>query len=157
MKRSQLEPDECRPTETEWRRQRQRCVKELASKSDKGESRAAILAQAEVASGAMWEDAHERQLQNLMRLKSAEKAEGLLYGQLLPEEIDEDLEEAADNIRAQLSAPKSQRFLRFAIAMPIADPRNRSDFRDKRKQYCILSGPLNRLNAILSLLHPLDR
>ena len=24
------------------------------------------------------------------------------------------------------SAPKSQRFLRFAIAMPIADPRNRS-------------------------------
>ena len=36
-----------------------------------------------------------------------------------------------------LSAPKSQRFLRFAIAMPIADPRNRSDFQDKRKQYCI--------------------
>ena len=36
-----------------------------------------------------------------------------------------------------LSAPKSQRFLRFAIAMPIADPRNRSDFRDKRKQCCI--------------------
>ena len=35
-----------------------------------------------------------------------------------------------------LSAPKSQRFLRFAIAMPIADPRNRSDFRDKRKQCC---------------------
>ena len=33
-----------------------------------------------------------------------------------------------------LSAPKSQRFLRFAIAMPIADPRNRSDFGDKRKQ-----------------------
>ena len=27
-----------------------------------------------------------------------------------------------------LSTPKSQRFLRFAIAMPIADPRNRSDF-----------------------------
>ena len=25
----------------------------------------------------------------------------------------------------RLSAPKSQRFLRFAIAMPIADPRNR--------------------------------
>ena len=25
-----------------------------------------------------------------------------------------------------LSAPKSQRFLRFAIAMPIADPRNRA-------------------------------
>ena len=36
-----------------------------------------------------------------------------------------------------LSAPKSQRFLRFAIAMPIADLRNRSDFRDKRKQCCI--------------------
>ena len=36
-----------------------------------------------------------------------------------------------------LSAPKSQRFLRSAIAMPIADPRNRSDFRDKRKQCCI--------------------
>ena len=32
-----------------------------------------------------------------------------------------------------LSTPKSQRFLRFAIAMPIADPRNRSEFRDKRK------------------------
>ena len=31
------------------------------------------------------------------------------------------------------SAPKLQRFLRFAIAMPIADPKNRSDFRDKRK------------------------
>ena len=31
-----------------------------------------------------------------------------------------------------LSAPKSQRFLRFAIAMPIADPRNRaiSEIRD---------------------------
>ena len=26
----------------------------------------------------------------------------------------------------ELSAPKSQRFLRFAIAMPIADPRNRA-------------------------------
>ena len=36
-----------------------------------------------------------------------------------------------------LSAPKSQRFLRFAIAIPIADPRNRSDFGDKRKQCCI--------------------
>ena len=36
-----------------------------------------------------------------------------------------------------LSAPKSQRFLRFAIAMPTVDPRNRSDFRDKRKQCCI--------------------
>ena len=36
-----------------------------------------------------------------------------------------------------LSAPKSQRFLRFVIAMPIADSRNRSDFRDKRKQCCI--------------------
>ena len=34
----------------------------------------------------------------------------------------------------RLSAPKWQRSLRFAIAMPIADPRNRSDFRDKRKQ-----------------------
>ena len=31
-----------------------------------------------------------------------------------------------------LRAPKSKRFLRFAIAVPIADPRNRSDFRDKR-------------------------
>ena len=31
-----------------------------------------------------------------------------------------------------LSAPKSQRFLRFAIEMPIADPRNRSDFGDRR-------------------------
>ena len=30
-------------------------------------------------------------------------------------------------MRWALSAPKSQRFLRFAIAMPIADPRNRSD------------------------------
>ena len=38
---------------------------------------------------------------------------------------------------ARLSAPKSQRFLRFAIAMPIADPKNRSDFRNKRKQCCI--------------------
>ena len=28
--------------------------------------------------------------------------------------------------RTSLSAPKSQRFLRFAIAMPIADPRNRA-------------------------------
>ena len=28
----------------------------------------------------------------------------------------------------ELSAPKSQRFLRFAIAMPIADPRNRERF-----------------------------
>ena len=31
-----------------------------------------------------------------------------------------------------LSAPKSQRFLRFAIAMPIADPGNRSDFRENK-------------------------
>ena len=30
-----------------------------------------------------------------------------------------------------LSAPKSQRFLRFAIPMPIADPRHRSDFGSK--------------------------
>ena len=29
-------------------------------------------------------------------------------------------------VGADLSAPKSQRFLRFAIAMPIADPRNRA-------------------------------
>ena len=38
-----------------------------------------------------------------------------------------------------LSALKSQRFLRFAIAMPIADPRisNRCDFGDKTKQSCI--------------------
>ena len=36
-----------------------------------------------------------------------------------------------------LSAPKSQRFLRFAIAMPIADPRNRGDLQDKRKQCCV--------------------
>ena len=36
-----------------------------------------------------------------------------------------------------LSAPKSQRFLRFAIAMPIADHRNRSDFPDKTKQCCV--------------------
>ena len=36
-----------------------------------------------------------------------------------------------------LSAPKSQRFSRFSIAMPIADPRNCSDFRDKGKQCCI--------------------
>ena len=28
--------------------------------------------------------------------------------------------------KQELSAPKSQRFLRFAIAMPIADPRNRA-------------------------------
>ena len=33
------------------------------------------------------------------------------------------------------SAPKSQRFLRFAIVMPIVDPRNRSDFRDKRSTH----------------------
>ena len=37
----------------------------------------------------------------------------------------------------ELSAPKSQRFLQFAIAMPIADPRNRCDFGDKTKQCCI--------------------
>ena len=36
-----------------------------------------------------------------------------------------------------LSSPKSQRFLRFAIAMPIADPEIASDLRDKRKQCCI--------------------
>ena len=30
------------------------------------------------------------------------------------------------NSGARLSAPKSQRFLRFAIAMPIADSRNRA-------------------------------
>ena len=29
-------------------------------------------------------------------------------------------------VQFQLSAPKSQRFLRFAIAMPMADPRNRA-------------------------------
>ena len=29
-------------------------------------------------------------------------------------------------LRFGLSAPKSQRFLRFAIAMPIAEPRNRA-------------------------------
>ena len=33
-----------------------------------------------------------------------------------------------------LSAPKSQWFLPFAIAMPIAQPRNHSDFRDKRER-----------------------
>ena len=38
------------------------------------------------------------------------------------------------DVSPHLSAPKSQRFLRFAIAMPIADHRNRSDFREKRKQ-----------------------
>ena len=32
-----------------------------------------------------------------------------------------------------LSAPKSQRFLRSAIAMPIADPRNRCDFPRQKK------------------------
>ena len=37
----------------------------------------------------------------------------------------------------ELSAPKSQQFLRFAITMPIADPRNLSDFWDKTKQCCI--------------------
>ena len=36
-----------------------------------------------------------------------------------------------------LLAQKLQRVLRFAIAMPIADPRNRSEFRVKRKQCCI--------------------
>ena len=36
-----------------------------------------------------------------------------------------------------LSAPNLQRFLRFAIVMPIANSRNRSDFRDKKKQCCI--------------------
>ena len=30
------------------------------------------------------------------------------------------------HLHLSLSAPKSQRFLRFAIAMPIADPRNRA-------------------------------
>ena len=40
-------------------------------------------------------------------------------------------------ISGALSAPKSQRFLRFAIAMPIADPEIASDFRDKTKQCCI--------------------
>ena len=30
------------------------------------------------------------------------------------------------SLTQKLSAPKSQRFLRFAIAMPIADPRNRA-------------------------------
>ena len=33
---------------------------------------------------------------------------------------------APARIHQNLSAPKSQRFLRFAIAMPIADPRNRA-------------------------------
>ena len=36
----------------------------------------------------------------------------------------------------KLSALKSQRFLRFAIAMPIAD-QIASDFRVKRKQCCL--------------------
>ena len=42
--------------------------------------------------------------------------------------------------RAALSAPKSQRFLRFAIAMPIADPRNRLRFQrqDKAMLHCDL-------------------
>ena len=35
---------------------------------------------------------------------------------------------------AIVRAPKSQRFLRLAISMPIADPRNRCDFRQKTKQ-----------------------
>ena len=33
---------------------------------------------------------------------------------------------------SDLSAPKSQRFLRFAIAMPIADLKNRSDSRQEK-------------------------
>ena len=33
---------------------------------------------------------------------------------------------ARERSKVNLSAPKSQRFLRFAIAMPIADPRNRA-------------------------------
>ena len=39
-----------------------------------------------------------------------------------------------------LSAPKSQRFLRFAIAMPIADPRNRERFprQEKAMLHCDL-------------------
>ena len=39
-----------------------------------------------------------------------------------------------------LSAPKSQRFLRFAIAMPIADPRNRARFpkQEKTMPHCDL-------------------
>ena len=37
-------------------------------------------------------------------------------------------------IQQTLSAPKSQRFLRFAVAMPIADPEIASDFQDKTKQ-----------------------
>ena len=36
-----------------------------------------------------------------------------------------------------LSAPKSKRCLRFAVAIPIVGPRNRSHFRDKRKRCCI--------------------
>ena len=58
-------------------------------------------------------------------------ATGALWGRVTP--FSRSLFQASK----QLSAPKSQRFLRFAIAMPIADPRNRSDFRDKRKQCCI--------------------
>ena len=37
-----------------------------------------------------------------------------------------DAPKSAIGFRGKLSAPKSQRFLRFAIAMPIADPRNRA-------------------------------
>ena len=43
----------------------------------------------------------------------------------------ENKKDGLQGMPAQLSAPKSQRFLRFVTAMPIADPRNRSDFRDK--------------------------
>ena len=39
---------------------------------------------------------------------------------------DELLSSVLTGLLAMLSAPKSQRFLRFAIAMPIADPRNRA-------------------------------
>ena len=39
--------------------------------------------------------------------------------------------------QGNLSAPKSQRLLPFAIAMPIADPEIASDFRDKTKKSCI--------------------
>ena len=41
-------------------------------------------------------------------------------------------------MRTELSAPKSQRFLRFAIAMPIADPRNIAAISETRESNAAL-------------------
>ena len=51
--------------------------------------------------------------------------------------IDLSFFEASSLRKSLFSAPKLQRFLRFAIAMPIVDPKTRSDFRDTREQCCV--------------------